>query len=238
MDNADLYSPVRTSSGALSEQVARQIVDLIASRQLEAGSRLPSIDELTGYLRVSRTAVREATKLLDGWGVVTVKHGVGTFVAEHNGDALLVPFRVSAGRSEQTIRNLLDVRQVLEPAIAAKAAEGARSENIQEMEDALHTVDQALADPDEYNQADWAFHAALAKATGNDLYLVMLHPIIDLLQDLMSLAHQAPGSPERQQVFHWMVFEHVKGGQAAEARESMRMHLEQVWLDIQPLLSD
>lgn len=236
MEESTLYQPVRTDKGALSDQVARQIIDLIVSRQLEVGSRLPPLQELTKHLGVSRTAVREAIKLLDAWGAVTVKHGVGTFVAGLAEDALTIPFKMSAERSEETIRDLHQVREALEPDIAAIAADNVRSEHIEEMEEALRRMDQALDNPDEYIQADLAFHSTLAKATGNDLFLIVIHPVIDLLQDVMCLVYQTPGAAERGQAFHRMIFERVKAGHADEAREAMRSHLDQVLLDIQPQL--
>jgi GntR family transcriptional repressor for pyruvate dehydrogenase complex len=235
MSKPPLYQPVRAGRRTLSEQVARQIIDLIAHNQLEAGSRLPPLDELSGYLEVSRTAVREAIKLLDAWGVVTVRHGVGTFVAESGENALRVPLQVSAERSEQAIRNLHQVREALEPDIAAIAACCAGPEHIEEMEEALLRMDQALDDPVVYIQADLAFHSALAKATGNDLFLIVIHPVIDLLQGIRELAQQTPGAMERGQAFHQTLLEHIKAGpsHADQARQTMLRHLSQVWLEIQ-----
>jgi GntR family transcriptional repressor for pyruvate dehydrogenase complex len=236
MEDSTLYQPVKTGKGALSEQVARQIIELIADKRLGAGTRLPSLDELTGYLGVSRTAVREAIKLLDAWGVVTVKHGVGTFVAGPAGDVLTVPFRVSVERGEESIRNLLQVRETLEPGIAALAAANARSEHVAEMEEALQTMDQTLTTPDEYNRADVAFHVALAKATGNDLFLLVIYPVIHLFHDLFNLAHRVPGAAERGQAFHRIILEHIKARDADEAREAMLAHIKQVWREVQPQL--
>jgi GntR family transcriptional repressor for pyruvate dehydrogenase complex len=238
VEDPTLYQPVKMGKGALSEQVARQIIELIANKRLGAGTRLPSLDELTGYLGVSRTAVREAIKLLDAWGVVTVKHGVGTFVAEPGGDALTVPFRVSVERGEESIRNLLQVRETLEPGIAALAAANASSEHIAEMEEALQTMDRSLATPDEYNKADMTFHLALAKATGNDLFLLVIYPVIDLFQDLFNLAHRVPGAAARGQDFHRIILKYVKTKNADEAREAMQAHIKQVWSEVQPQLDE
>jgi len=128
--------------------------------------------------------LREAIKLLDAWGILTVKHGVGTFVSSVTEDALTIPFKVSVERSKEAIRNLHQLREALEPAIATLAAENARPEHLEKMEEALHRMDQSLANPTEYIQADLAFHSALANATGNDLFLILVYPVIDLLQDV------------------------------------------------------
>lgn len=238
MDKSTLYQPVGAGKGTLSEQVAHQIRDLIARDQLKAGDRLPPMDELTGYLRVSRTAVREAVKLLDAWGIVSVKHGVGTFVAEPGGDALRIPIQLSAERGKSAIRNLLQIREALEPDMAAIAARNASPENIIAIEQTLHTMDLTLDDPAKYVQADLAFHSALAEATGNELFLILIHPIIDLLQDTMGLVQQTPGAMMRAQTFHQELVKHIKAGpgHAQQARATMIRHLAQVRSDIHPHL--
>lgn len=232
MAERPLYQVVRTDKAALSEQVARQILDLITTKRLVVGDRLPPLDELTGYLGVSRTSLREAIKLLDAWGVVTVKHGVGTFVAGLTEDALTIPFQVSVERSEQAIRHLYQVREVLEPAIAVLAAENARPEHIEKMQEALNRMDQSLTNPDEYIQADLAFHSALAEATGNDLFLIVIHPVIDLLQRVRRLAIQSVEDAERAQASHKMIFKHVKAKNADRAREAMLSALDETWREI------
>ena len=234
MEDASLYQRVSLRKGALPDQVAHQIIDLIAARRLEAGNRLPPLDELTGYLDVSRTAVREAIKLLDAWGIVSVKHGVGTFVAQPSGHALSVPFKVHVERGGESIRDLLQVREVLEPGIAAIAANHARPEHIAEMEAALHKMDQALTDPDQFNAADLAFHVALAKATENDLFLLVIYPVVDLFLELFNVAHKVAGAAARGRAFHQVILEHIRAGDAEQAREAMHAHIKQVWLDVQP----
>jgi GntR family transcriptional repressor for pyruvate dehydrogenase complex len=240
MDKSTLYQPVGAGKGTLSEQVAYQIRHLIARHELRAGDRLPPMDELTGYLQVSRTAVREAIKLLDAWGIVNVRHGVGTFVAEPGRDALRVPIQLSAERSRSAIRNLLQVREALEPDIAALAARNAKPENISAMEDVLHRMDLTLDDPAKYIQADLSFHSALAEATGNELFLILSHPINDLLQDIMGLVQRTPGATRRGQTYHRQLVEHIKAGpdHAEHARETMVRHLAQVRSDLKPQLEN
>lgn len=233
-----MYQPLKMGKGALSEQVAEQIIDLIATRRLNVGDQLPPLIELTERLEVSRTAVREAIKLLDAWGIVTVKHGVGTFVAGLPEGALTIPLRVSAERSGHTAWNLHQVRMVLEPGIAALAAENARPQHIQEMEDAIRKMDQALDAPDEYIAADLAFHTALARATGNDLFLVVLRPVIGLLNDAMHLAEKTAGAMERGQTYHRLLLEHIKAQDADKAREVMTAHLNEVWRTIAAQLEE
>jgi GntR family transcriptional repressor for pyruvate dehydrogenase complex len=229
-----VYQPVKKAGReALPGQVARQMLDLIESRQLEVGSRLPSLEELAEYLGVSRTSVREAMKLLDAWHVITIKHGVGTFVAGLARDALLIPFRVCAQRGERAMYHMHQLRQALEPYVAETAARNAKPEHIQKMEQALARMKETLDSPDEYMPADIAFHSALAEATGNELFLLIIYPIISLLHDPKYLDIQYPGGIQRGQPHHQSVFEHVKAGRAEEARQAMRTLLDVTRREIQ-----
>lgn len=232
MSDTNIYRPVRTGKGVLSDQVAHQILDLITSKQLEVGTRLPPLEVLTKYLAVSRTAVREAIKTLDAWGAVTIKHGVGTFVAATADDVLTIPLRMTADRSAEAIRHLHELREALEPSIAALAATNAHPEHTRQMEEAISRMDNASSDAQEYAEADLQFHSALAEATGNDLILIVIHPVIGLLQEARRLAIQSPGAGERAQVHHRIILDHVKSGRAEQARQAMVAHLNQTWQEI------
>ena len=232
MAEETVYHPVRPDGGDLPLQAARQVLDLIESRELEVDSQLPSLDELSRHLGVSRASVREAIKLLDAWGVVTVKHGVGTFVAGLRTDTLRIPFKVSAERGHRAIFRLHQLREALEPDIAALAARNARPEHIEQMGEALLKMEQTLDNPRDYLPADMVFHSTLAEATGNDLFLLIIHAVIGLLEDTRYLTIQSPGAAERAQPSHRLVFEYVKAGHADEAREAMQSHLDVTWREI------
>jgi GntR family transcriptional repressor for pyruvate dehydrogenase complex len=218
--------------------VALQIADLVAQGQIEVGSRLPSLAELCTQLGVSRSAVREGIKLLDAWGIVTVRHGVGTFVSGVTDDTLTMPLRVSAERSAYAIRNLHQLREALEPNIAELAASNAGPVHLREMKDALDRMESLLSnasegtDDDQFVEIDLAFHSALAKATGNDLFLIVIRPVIHLLQEARRLSVETPGATHRAQVYHRMILERVRAGQPGGAKEAMRAHLAQTWQEI------
>lgn len=236
MDETTFYQRVRLGKGALSDQVAQQIIDLITSKHLNVGDQLPPLVELTQHLGVSRTATREAIKLLDAWGIVTVKHGVGTFVAGLPDGALTIPLKVSAERSGKTARNLHQVREAIEPGIASLAAQNAQPEHISEMESAIQRMDESLDDADNFIPVDLMFHTALAKATGNELFLIVIRPVIGLLNDAMRLAERNPGAMKQGQEYHRLLLEHIKAREPEKAREAMTAHLGEVWKNIEAQL--
>ncbi len=233
MHDESFYLPLKPDREAVSAQVARRVLDLIHHRHLEIGSRLPSLDELSDHLGVSRASVREAMKLLDAWGVITVRHGVGTFVSGLVKDSLLIPFKVSAERGEHAIVSLHQLREALEPHIAALAATHATPEHLKKMDQALRRMEQTLGDPDEHLPADMAFHSALAEATGNDLFLLVIYPVVGLLEDAKYLAIQFPGATKKGQPYHQRVFNHVKNRHPEQARRAMQELLEITWHEIE-----
>lgn len=232
IENPNVYQPLKSGKEALSKQVASQILELISAKQLTVGSRLPSIEELSAYLGVSRSSVREAIKLLDAWGAITVKHGVGTFVTGFKADALALPLMISAEREEEVIVKLHQLREALEPYIAAKAAENVTSIQIEKMEQSLKIMDASLDKTEEFIQADLDFHTALAEAMGNDIFLIMIHPVIDLLQDARRLSVKTRGASSRAQSYHHEIYKHVIAGEPNEARDAMKSHLDQTWCEI------
>ena len=123
----DVFRTIRLDEGLLSVQAARQIRELVQSGELRRGERLPSERELCERLGVSRTVVREAIKMLRASGLVKVRLGVGTFIADEPANVLEGTLNYADDQEARKISDLQQVREVLEPAAAALAAQNATS---------------------------------------------------------------------------------------------------------------
>ena len=123
-----------SQSHGLSEKVSQDILEYIARNGLQPGDRLPNEYELAGMLQVGRSSVREAVKLLVSRNVLVVRQGAGTFVSQKRGiteDPLglsLIPDK------HRLARDLMEVRILLEPQIAAAAAQNAAAGEIEQLE--------------------------------------------------------------------------------------------------------
>jgi GntR family transcriptional repressor for pyruvate dehydrogenase complex len=93
-------------------------------------------------------------------------------------------------------------------------------------------MDESLEKSEEFIQADLDFHTALAEATRNDIFLIMIHPVIDLLQDARRLSVKTRGASSRAQAYHHEIYNHVVAGLPNEASEAMKAHLDQTWCEI------
>jgi GntR family transcriptional repressor for pyruvate dehydrogenase complex len=228
---------IELSDGLLSTQAAQQIIDLIKIGDLKEGEQLPSERDLSDRLRVSRTVVREAIKLLKASGFVKVRLGIGTFIAKPSMNILEIPLTYSSETAQKKISDLQDVREVIEPTIAALAAKNASTENITKMEQAINEMDSFKLNSFPYIQADNTFHIALAEACNNSIFLLLVNSIVGLLQEARKLAVSSPGAAERANYYHKRILNAVKSKDPGEAYQAMDEHMKQTKDDIQKALT-
>ncbi len=225
-----MYTPIQ--SERLYEQIVQQIELRIVAGELKVGDQLPSERELAEQFAVSRTAVREAIKALREKGLVEIMVGRGTFIANgtngvvrHTID-MLMKFDTSKG-----FMNLVEVREVMEPEIAALAATRITDEYIAAMQEAMEKMAAAIDNVEEFVEADLDFHLALAEATQNPIIPALLDPIIDLLREQRIHTTMAKGVAQHGQYNHKIIIEAVKRRDPEAARAAMRQHLEQIRQD-------
>jgi len=230
------YSDI--SVGRLYQQIINQIEKQILDGDLKPGDRLPSERELGNQFGVSRTSVREAIRVLAFKGLVEVNHGRGTFVAAKTSAAvrdsldLLVQVETS-----ESFKNLIDIREILEPEIAAIAAERATEENINTLRESILVMDQSLDDSKKYIEADLDFHLAIAEANQNPLMLILLDLLIVQLREQRFWAASVDGSLDRSQEHHKRVFMAIEEKNPDAARAAMKGHMNQIRNDIQSALA-
>ncbi len=236
MGNVDLdsqtpnYRAVRTSR--LFEQIVQQVEESIFNGQLKPGDQLPAERDLAHRFGVSRTAVREAVKTLREKGLVEAYSGRGTFVTNGTSQAIRqsLDLMVRINQQEGSL-HLAELRQVLEPEIAARAATRIDEQLLNTMHEAVATMERSVHDPDAYVEADLDFHLALAEAVGNPLILSLLDSIVGLLREQRSRIFKVEGGPERGQFHHKKILAAIEKRDPEQAREAMRAHLTQVLAD-------
>lgn len=216
----------------LYEHIVEQIESQILSGKLRNGDQLPNERELAQKFGVSRTAVREAVKTLREKGLVSSHQGRGTFITDNTArsmrHSLGFAMRISAANGSA---NLTEVREILEPEIAALAAKRANADDIAAMRQAIEGMDVALDDADAFIESDLAFHLALARATHNTLVPTLLDPIVDLLRENRKRIFKTMGAPKRGQLYHKRLLDAIAKRNSDGARQAMQAHLKQVRKD-------
>jgi DNA-binding FadR family transcriptional regulator len=228
-DKLPTFRPLRPVRN-LTHEVVDQIAGEIRSGRLGPGARLPTEQELMATLGVSRTVVREAVSALRAEGLVVTRQGAGAFVSSDESRAM---FRL-APEGLSSIRDVLDVmelRVAIEVEAAALAADRVSSESLALVEAALANIDAAIAQGDSAVTEDFAFHRAIAIATGNPKYVKFLeflgrHVIPrQSIRASLSTADEQSHYLGRIQREHRRIFAALQDGRATDARRAMRTHL-------------
>jgi len=226
-----MYKIIRASR--LYEQIVQQVEESIHKGALKPGDQLPPERELAEQFGVSRTAVREAVKTLREKGLVEAYPGRGTFITDGSSHT----FRQSLDRlmrsGNEGFASLAEVREILEPEIAAMATARADAEDLVAMRQQVEIMDAARRDPEAYIEADLDFHLALAEAAGNPIILSLIDSIVGLLREQRIGIFQVEGGPERGQYHHKRILEAIEHRDPVGAREAMKAHLRQVREDSQ-----
>ena len=225
-----MYLPIQPER--LYEQIVSQIEQRILAGELKAGDQLPSENELAKQFAVSRTAVREAIKALREKRLVEIRPGRGTFIINGMPDAMRHSFGLLMKfGSVNGFTSLVEVREILEPEIAALAATRITDEYIAAMREAFEIMETALDNVEVFAEADLDFHLALAEATQNPIIPVLVDSIIDLLREQRKRIGLVNGGLQRGQSHHKKILEAVMKRDPQAARQAMQDHLVQVRKD-------
>lgn len=227
-----MYKIVRSSR--LYEQIVRQVEESIRKGAMKPGDQLPPERELAQQFGVSRTAVREAVKALREKGHVEAYPGRGTFITDGTSHVIRQSLdrMIRIGQPEGS-GFLAEVREILEPEIAALAATRADAQDLAAMREPISVMDEARKDSDAFIEADLDFHLALAEAAANPLILSLIDSIVGLLREQRMRIFLVEGGPERGQYHHKRILEAIEHRDPIGAREAMKAHLRQVREDSQ-----
>jgi DNA-binding FadR family transcriptional regulator len=209
----------------LSDQVTR----ILAGRIVNGDVGLPPTEQdICGEFGVSKTTAREVIGALASRGLVTVRHGRRMEirpVSEWNHlDPLLLELNRDAEGVRRTLGDLHDLRMLLEPEIAARAALMATDEQLRRMRDALERMEELEANPDAYLEIDVDFHSELASATGNVVLSFVLDSVRELLRVSRRVTNLINTMPDTT-LAHRRIYEAVLAREPEAARQAMRAHL-------------
>ena len=212
-----------TQTKTLAEQVADGIMNLIQETPYKAGDKLPTEKELCERTGAGRNTVREALKILASRNVLEIRQGAGTFVSEKQGipdDPL--GFSMVNDHVKLT-RDLLQVRIMLEPQIAALAAQCAKEHEIKELEEILEEMEAAMKKREDYSELDTKFHTKIAQCTHN-IVMENLLPVIG--KGVAVFAREvAQTEYDRTWISHRKIFCYIRDHKPFEAEMEMQYHL-------------
>jgi GntR family transcriptional repressor for pyruvate dehydrogenase complex len=227
-----LSAPVRPDFEAIRrnkvyEEVAKQIERLILTK-LQPGDKLPSERELAEMLGVSRSSIRDAIRSLELLGMVEPRQGAGTVVREISADSVVNPLATLLTHQRQSVTELLDFRNMLEPPLAARAATHASLEEMAEMEEILRRQEDKLRRGELAVEEDTEFHYNVAMASENSVVLKVLDVLMDLLRETRQRSLQVEGRAQKSLAGHRRIMAAIKRRDPAAAEAAMRRHIQDV----------
>jgi GntR family transcriptional repressor for pyruvate dehydrogenase complex len=210
------------------EEVVGQLYRLIEAGKLKAGDRLPSERELAETFRVSRSSVREAIKTLENEGLVVSRPGSGTFITAVDIEAIIQPLASLLSRGKDALIELFEVRRLVEPSVAALAAERATPADLVRLKEICAAQERQIRQGTSAVQSDAAFHLAIGQATQNAALQRLVASLVDMLQPMREKSLQTPGRAHKSLASHREILVAIERHDPEQARQAMQRHIEAV----------
>ena len=218
----------------LSEQASDRLYEMIVEEQVYApGSKLPNENELSEELRVSRTTLREAISFLVAQGVLEIRRGKGTFVAEDVPESGLDLTSLSGLRSRGRARDLFEMRLIFEPATVALACQRATDEELKLIRRKAERVEEIASQGGDWPLADQEFHWAIMRASHNE-YMRRLYPIINgAVNEIMQLSQNRKHMQDIALADNRLILEFLLKRDEEGASHAMSIHMKHLMNTLQ-----
>jgi GntR family transcriptional repressor for pyruvate dehydrogenase complex len=212
----------RVGKTRVYHEIADQVRALIADGRIAPGDRLPAERELAGLFGASRNSVRDAIRVLEQMGLVESRQGDGTYVRRVSADALAEPLSLMLLQCRTRLRELWELRRVLELALVELAAARITDEEVDALEAMLAVQGQRVEAGFTAEEEDALFHLGLARAARNT---VLLRTLDTLLRQLRERSPQQRDCPAYSLAGHVRILAALGRRDPVAARAAMLEHL-------------
>ncbi|MEU8912550.1 FCD domain-containing protein [Streptomyces nigrescens] len=225
------WRPVRQSR--THELVLERIEERVLAGELKAGDRLPPERELAPVLGVSRSALREALRVLETIGVLVAQAGrgpdAGARIVRNPDDALGRLLRLHFALGSYRLHDVLEARVVLERSSFEAAAEHASAADLDEAETLLGRMREPGVGVADFNDLDTRFHVAIARSSGNQLTSTLTSAVRESVRPLilraLETAEDWPATAEALNAEHTELLRLVRAGKGTQAADLAEAHI-------------
>lgn len=207
--------------------LAQRIVAEISDRRLTPGDPLPPEHEMLHEYGVARGTLREALRFLEIQGVITIKTGPrgGPIVSSPTSRHLASVFAMRLQLSHTSFRSVLEAREVIEPAMAAQAAERITASDLETLRESTERMAEHLDDVETFLAENERFHSLVARGAGNELFSLVIGSL-NWICDATPLGVEYPRiSREKVLQDHIEMYAAIAARDSALARERMARHI-------------
>lgn len=212
--------------GRLSERIVVHLEQLLAEEQFKPGDRLPPEREMAQMLGVSRPSLREAVRILQTRGRLTVKHGQGVYITAPGSQRELA---AALGEVQMSISEQFAMREVLEVPAATWAASRISRKQLRELRtilDDLHAAfEESPRDFERIAELDARFHLTIADAAGNPFLHQTSHLLSSMILSGMETTLLIPGRREKSREQHERILAALAAGDEKAAGRAARTHI-------------
>ena len=213
----------------LSQVIVDDIERSIRQRKLVPGQKLPTEQELCTMFSVSRTAVREALRMLSARGLITIRKRHGMFVSDMSASLAVstVGLFLELNFDKDYIHHVFDVRRVIEPEVCRWAALNRTVDDLEVLRRNLERMEGCdPEDRDVESTLDQEFHSTITAASKNPIAPVVLEPVFSLMPKIRSLVYGSiPNCKSTALDFHREIYEALEAGDPDRACALMRDHI-------------
>lgn len=203
----------------------QSIRDMVLNGGYAPGDQLPPAREMCETIGVSRTVLREALRVVESYGLITIQAGKGVYVKEFGIDSFEGNAETLIAAGQVEITDLIQARHFLEPGIAHIAALRATSADIKALENQLQDMIEHLDAGDYFMKADKEFHLTLGRASRNPILYMMAKTLTDCLDVFRKTIYEVEGAPAKAVERHRDILNAVKGHDAPLAYQLMEDHI-------------
>jgi GntR family transcriptional repressor for pyruvate dehydrogenase complex len=206
-------------------QVVNHIRTLIESGDLQPGDKIPPEREFARALKVSRASLRTGIGQLVAMGVMKVRHGVGTFIAD--GPPAFGKASVSFMGALHGFQSwqMFETRLILEGSLAALAADRGKEEHHAALAEEVAEMFAAMDDPADYLIHDVLFHRIISQASGNPILAALMETITSAMYDKRLKTVERSIDLRESAEMHREIYRAVRARDSLEARRLMEKHL-------------
>ncbi|NLZ49141.1 MAG: FadR family transcriptional regulator [Clostridiales bacterium] len=209
----------------LAESVAEDILAMITiDKRFLPGDKLPNEIELSSELKVSRTTLREAIRILTSHNVLEIKRGKGTFIS--NNLNLNDPLGLDElNNVRHNIKDLYEIRLIFEPKIAYYAATRATDKELERILYYGKLEEETILKKEDRTEVEQAFHKSIVKATHNEFMNRLMPIIYKAIYQGVILSNENPAMIEETINDHRMIMNFLANRDAEGAETAMKLHI-------------
>jgi GntR family transcriptional repressor for pyruvate dehydrogenase complex len=218
--------------------IVESFIELIQTGQIEYGDKLYNEQELIKMFNVSRPTFREALRVMEFLGIITVTPRKGIIVNNPNENKTYFPLLYIMAFEKTSSKSLFELRRAIQIEMVARAAERATAEDLDKLYGIIiETKNQINSDYTVFADLDYQFHMQIVECAKNDLCYKLMETLKIMIHSQLELIIKAMPIEKREDTlrYHQNIYEAVKAKDAAKASEIMQQHLERPYKELETI---